>query len=101
MKLKSLVPFLQLAYFLCSFFACMTFAGWAAVAFVEARHVSHFEGGSGYAAMFQMPLWFVLFLLLAWLAFIPLRRHTLILGLLTLIFAGFAVPFFVFVASFF
>lgn len=48
-------------YALCGLPACVSLAFWSAATLVEYRHVSNFEGGSGYAVMFQLPLWMLLY----------------------------------------
>jgi hypothetical protein len=84
---------LQVNYFICSFFGCITLADRAAIAHIRAQGISNFEGASGYAWVLELPLWFGLFVLIAGLCFLPLRRHRPALIIASLVFALLAVPF--------
>ncbi len=48
-------------YTLGGLLACVSLAFWSASALVKRLHVSNFEGASGYAAMYQLPMWMLLY----------------------------------------
>jgi hypothetical protein len=80
-------------YALCGLPACVSLAFWSAVALVEHRHVSNFEGGSGYAAMFQLPLWLLLYAaILIAIYLLWLRKRTWLLAVATVLLVFLAMP---------
>ena len=79
MKRKITGDLLFALYAIGGLFACVSLAVWSATAYVAHRQVSNFEGASGYAAMFQMPFWYLLYAGLLIGAYLWLRKR---LGLL-------------------
>ena len=71
---------LSALYALGSPFACLSLAVLSATAYVEHKQVSHFEGGAGYAVMYQIPLWFVLYVAVVVGAYLWLRKRLWLLA---------------------
>ena len=64
-------------------FACLSLASLSATAYVEHKHVSSFEGGAGYAVIYQIPLWFALYAAVLAGAYLLLRKRPWLLAVVT------------------
>lgn len=80
--------------------ACATLSALSASAYVQYKHVSNFEGGSGYAAMFQLPLWMLLYLAILLVAYVMLlRKHLVLLAAAVVLLGWLSMPTLSFVAE--
>ncbi len=80
MKRNAASGALSALYALGSPFACLSLAVLSATAYVEHKQISHFEGGAGYEVMYQIPLWFVLYVAVVIGAYLLLRRRLWLLA---------------------
>lgn len=85
-------PVLAALYFIAGPFAILSLAVKSATAWVESRHTSNFEGASGYAVMYQIPLWLVLYLAMLIAVFLLLRKRLWLLAMVTVLLAVLAMP---------
>ena len=80
-------------YALSSLLACVSLAFWLASTLVSHLHVSNFEGASGYAAMFQLPVWMLLYAGIFIVAYVLwLRRRLWLLATATVLLLFLAMP---------
>lgn len=87
-------------YVIGGLFACATLSALSASAYVQYKHISNFEGGSGYAAMFQLPLWMLLYGAILLVAYAMLLRKRLALLAVAVALLGFlSMPTLSFVAE--
>jgi hypothetical protein len=86
-------------YFVTAVLAAIPLAWGIASQVVKRQGVSNFEGTSGYAVLFQAPLWFVLLVVIFVLAYIPMRRSRDAVGFAIALFVLCTIPLFLFVAS--
>jgi hypothetical protein len=86
-------------YFVAGPFATLSLAVKSATALVEARHVSNFEGASGYATMYQTPIWWLLYMALLVAAFVLLRRRPWLLAAAAAMLVVLSMPSISFIAN--
>lgn len=80
-------------YALSGLLACVSLAFWSASTLVSHLHVSNFEGASGYAAMFQLPVWMLLYAGIFIVAYVLwLRRRLWLLATATVLLLFLAMP---------
>ncbi|WNL44315.1 hypothetical protein RKE25_12840 [Dyella sp. BiH032] len=92
MKRKFTSCLLSVLYAIGGLFACISLAVWSATAYVAYRHISNFEGAAGYAAMFQMPFWYLLYAALLVGAFLWLRKHLWLLAVAVVVLGCLTMP---------
>ncbi|TGM58508.1 hypothetical protein [Leptospira adleri] len=80
-------------YFLSSLFTAGTIADHVAEAIVDWREVSNFEGASGFAYAFQLPVWFIIAFILLWILFLFIRKQPALVYSAILIYFGVSIPF--------